>query len=52
MPQIGAGQPVGPGVRRAVAQELVEMLAVDHADKAVLDRDIDVRLVGETIRAS
>ena len=33
---------VRAGLDRAVAQEGVEVLAVDHADEAVVDRDVDV----------
>ena len=40
-PQEGAGQPLRPVHPRPVAQELVEILAVDHADIAALDMDID-----------
>jgi hypothetical protein len=50
-PGVGAGQPFRPGLLRAVAQELVEMLPIDHADKAVLDRDVDTPPGGEIIRA-
>jgi hypothetical protein len=39
--QVGAGEAFRPGLLRADAQELVEMLPVDHADEAVLDRDVD-----------
>ena len=39
-PQIGAGEAFGPVAHRAQAQEFIEMLAVDHTDKAVLNGDV------------
>ena len=42
---VGAGLAPRPGKRGAVAQPLVELAAVDHADEAALDRHVD-RAVG------
>ena len=41
-PHEGAGEIIRPRRGRARAQKRVEILAVDHADIAVLDRDIDL----------
>ena len=35
-----AAEPFGPGDHSALAQEFVEMLAIAHADEAILDRNI------------
>ena len=40
-PDKGAREIRGTGLRRAGTQERVEILAVDHADIAILDRNID-----------
>ncbi len=42
----GAAQALGTGGHGAGAQPLVEMLAVDHADEAVLDRHRDLAVLG------
>ena len=45
-PLEGAGVAVRPCLVGALAEELVEVLTVDHADEAVLDRDVDLAAGG------